>query len=241
MRRFMHVAVFAFITLVSAVILAAVAYQFAAVRERLADASPALGSTAVPFLVDGLEDEDNVVQVRSALALRKIGPDAVAVLVDSLNEPCSNTRRKAALALGIIGDASAVAALSQMVRAETDRETRLTAIRALQMMGPRACGAVSPLLEAFASPDAEIRAVAGDTLGLVGIGDQDVIAALVAALDDDDAQVRRLAAHALGRMQAKEAAIALERATGDPDRTVAATAALSLQLLPLDVALRANP
>jgi HEAT repeat protein len=209
MRRLIQFSAFAAVMLAGVVVLAAVLWQFAAIREAAVDAATVIGAPAVPLLLDALDDEDKIVQVRAGLALREIGPAAVPVLLDSLAAPRPDRRRQAALALGIIEAHEAIPQLIEGVRSEPDKGARLAAMRALQPMGRHAVAAIPAFLEVLANPDADLRATAAECLGFSAGGDRKAIAALVAVLGDSDARVHSNASHALTRMRAIQA---LERA-----------------------------
>jgi HEAT repeat protein len=200
-----HIAGFALITSAGAIVLAAVLWQLAAIRERVIDAIPVAGTAAIPLLLNALDDEDTIVQVRAGLALREIGPEAVPVLLDAMSDPRPDRRRQAALALGIIEAHEAIPQLIEAVRTEPDKGARLAAMRALQPMGRHTVPAIPAFLEMLANPDAELRAMAADCLGFVAGGDRKAVAALVAVLGDGDARVRSSAANALARMRAIKA------------------------------------
>ena len=231
MRCLVHMSAFVLVSLAGAAALAAILFQFAAVRELVVDATPAIGPPAVPLLLDALEDEDAIVQARAGFALREIGPAAVPGLIDSLSNACPDIRRKAAMALGIIAAREAIPQLTDAVRTETHKPARLAAMRALHEIGSAAAAAVPTLLEALASPDAEVRATTADALGSVGGADHAAVAALMSSLCDDDTRVRISSALALGRMGAKEAIPALQLAAQDSDAVVAASARYALMAL----------
>ena len=127
-------------------------------------------ASAVPALVDVLDDPDDNVRWTAATTLGKIGPaasDAVPALAAALADRGDPVIHKhAAAALAAIGSAArdAVPGLIGALR-DGDADVREEVRRALSSIGP---SAVPALIEALKDEDAQVRFEAADALTKIG-------------------------------------------------------------------------
>jgi HEAT repeat protein len=162
--------------------------------DQRADALRAIGSfgtdaaTALPQLVNGLQDSDDQVKMAAAWAISQIGPSA---------------------------NLSAVKALEQTLSDSNPRVRSLAAV-ALKGIGLRAVDAVPQLITALNDPIAFVRAPAADALGAIGPAAHDAIDPLAKRLGTNGEQifVLRSICYALGNIgpEARPAIPALEEA-----------------------------
>ena len=86
---------------------------------------------------------------------------------------------------------------------------RVSAIRALWIVGVDADAAIPALIAALRDADDPVREAAGEGLWRLGVADDRVVAALTEALADPEAGVRAQAAESLGRLRPGTAAAAV--------------------------------
>ncbi|MDP5338291.1 MAG: HEAT repeat domain-containing protein [Nodularia sp. (in: cyanobacteria)] len=152
------------------------------------------GNTAIPPLIDILEDEDAEENLRW-YAVRTLGefqhPEAIVSLVDLLKtSENQELKAMAASALGQMGTA-AITALTELLAAE---ETRLLAVRSLAYI--RTQETITPLLSVVQDAQAAVRSATLEALS--SFHDQSIPPVLLKALDDVAAPVRRAAVQGLG-------------------------------------------
>lgn len=128
---------------------------------RMAAAS-ALGQlgeqSAVPQLVDRLDDEDPNVRIRCCAALSQLDhPKAVPALIERLSDPHGGVRREAAVALASIGTDQALAALLDML---DDPNTSIRRVAASSLGASGAIQAVEPLANALNDESSDVRSSA---------------------------------------------------------------------------------
>lgn len=171
-----------------------------------------------------LDDDDDEVRFRAAVALARLG-DARALpsLLESAQRGLPWVRFEALLALGALRDPVSIPVLAQALR-DPDANIRNRAGLGLQGCG---AAAVPVFLGALGDPDADVRRAACYALGQVGASDA-TTALLERIATDADVWVRCGAAWALGRLGAGTALCALERALGDPEASVRAAACTAL-------------
>jgi HEAT repeat protein len=111
-----------------------------------------------------------------------------------------------------------------LIEALSDPKSRYWAEVVLAEIGPEAAAAVEPLAKVAADAPIEERVQA--ILALAAIGEPATTATpqFVAALESPDASLRYVAAYALGKLRAKDADAALEKATASDDQFLAALA-----------------
>jgi HEAT repeat protein len=111
-----------------------------------------------------------------------------------------------------------------LIEALADPKSRHWAEVVLAEIGPEAAAAVEPL--AKIAGDAAVEDKVQSILALAAIGEAATAATppIVAALESSDSSLRYVAAYALGKLRAKDADAALERAAGSDDQFLAALA-----------------
>jgi eukaryotic-like serine/threonine-protein kinase len=175
----------------------------AGARWRSAEALGNLGNdarSAVPALVQLLDDRQEEVRWRAAEALGKIGPAARGA-VSALARTAGGSglpATEAAKALGKIGPgaADAVPALAQQLRS-SDVYLRREVAKSLARIGTGAAPAVGALTAALQDKDKVVRMESARALGRVGGSARGALPTLAAmATRDGDDLVRRAAAEA---------------------------------------------
>jgi len=193
-----------------------------------ANAAEALGSigpdaqTAIPTLLELLQDSQADVRKAAADALGNLGPaskEAVPALTALLSDKESAVRGPAARALGRIGPEAkpAALALAKLLDDKTKYEegvnlvyglgrpleefaktlcVRDNAVTALLRIGPEAT--LPTLRELLGDEEAEARSAAAKGLGLFGPKAKTAVPDLIATLRDESWQVRHSATEALG-------------------------------------------
>ena len=102
--------------------------QDARFRKQLVEALGAVGTPAVPLLIQALGDWDEDVCRAAAEALGAIGdPQAIPALIQALGDDWDAVRRAAAWALGYLGDSRAVPALIKALRDRSENVRRASA------------------------------------------------------------------------------------------------------------------
>jgi HEAT repeat protein len=232
--------------------------QDARFRKQLVEALGAVGTPAVPPLIQALGDRDRDVCVAACRALGAIGDgQAVPPLIQALGDGDSDVRAAACEALGEIGDGQAVPPLIQALR-DRDRDVRVAACEALGAIGD---GQAVPALSVWAHagervaqaalqqmgqaplplPEAVAQVVAQGAWGVLvrALRHEAVRAAvvelgtpavphLIQALGDGDSDVRAAACWALGEIGDRQAVPPLIQALGDGDGYVRAAACRAL-------------
>jgi HEAT repeat protein len=169
-----------------------------------------IGRTAVPPLVNALEDRDSNVRRHAARALGKIGEArAVRPLTAALSDGHEEVRREAAQALREIGNVVAVASFIETLHAREAHVRRF---------------AVDSLMQTFRDQESNVRRHAADAVADGASG----VEALIAALRDSASTVRCGAAQVLGVIRDSRAVEALVQAINDPDPDVREAAVRSL-------------
>jgi HEAT repeat protein len=150
--------------------------------------------TAVPFLIQSLDDSVADVRLAAAQTLGGLGTaarESVNDLTALLNDPVSACRLAAINALGAIGSEAASATDSLTKAAVNDhRKVRAAACRALGAIGSADGSVLKTLVDALGDKDAAVRSQAARSLGGFGPGQPEVLSALTAALSDDSPEVR---------------------------------------------------
>lgn len=214
-----------------------------AIRVAAAETLGKVGSMdpdAVKKLSGTLTDSHGVVRIAGLKALAGVGGKAsvpdIKRLQDSTTDPTMKVRAAAALvALGAEEDANLAVVMAALKdRTPAGKAARLTAIEAVDVIGPKAKPAIPELVVALkdktpvARKDGEqMRARAARALGRLGA--REAIPPLTEMLRDPDRGARRAAADALG-MIGPDAVVAAARlrdlARNDPAVADAAQAAL---------------
>ena len=161
----------------------------------------AIGSAAVPALVELLRDESETLRRNASYALTAIGEPAVDELGKAMHGPDWWTRATAAETIADIG-LPAQAAIPALVDGLTDRSeaVRAQAAEALgttSQMGPTAVPALAVALD---DEDVLVRRNAALSLCRIGPHAHEAVPALKKALQDENRYVRGKAMHTLYRI-----------------------------------------
>jgi HEAT repeat protein len=157
--------------------------------------------TAVPALIEALQDGDPHVRTVAATSLAAVAPgdpETVTAFTGLLHGP---DRLVAVRALARCG-AAAAPAVPDVIGLLQDAEpnVRWNAARTLGLIGPPARAAVPALVATLKDHEAFVREHAAEALGDLGPAAQDAVPALIGVLKDKDARVRRDAARSLGQI-----------------------------------------
>jgi HEAT repeat protein len=173
--------------------------QDARFRKQLVEALGAVGTPAVPLLIQALGDWNSDVRAAACRALGEIGDrQAVPPLIQALGDGGWQVCRAACWALGQIGAPQAVPHLIQNL-GNQNMYVRLAAGGALVKIGRPA---VLPLIQALGDGNEYARFAVYWTLGQ--IGDPQALPHLIQALEDEDEYVRWAAREAVEQIKAKQ-------------------------------------
>ena len=133
----------------------------------------AIGASAVPALMNVLEDERENVRASAAYALGEMGPvaaEAVDGLIALLTDESEEVRRHATSALGMIKEpvSKTVPALVRVLEDREDTDLAFFAAQALTRIGPDAVEAIPALREALVSDSAYVRGFSSEALSQIG-------------------------------------------------------------------------
>lgn len=193
-------------------------------NRRVADELAKIGQSAVPRLIEALNDKDGYVRDVAAKALGKIGDGrAVEPLIHAMqyrdeqvyeDDEDSEARASAAIALGRIGDTRAFEPLAKAV-SDDDLQLSWYAIEALGMIGdPRA---ISILIDSLEHPDFDRRRSARAALVKFG---KEAVLPLISILKDKNRRWRIFAIDALGKIGDTRAIGSLRELLKDQDEHV---------------------
>ena len=192
----------------------------------------AMGSNAVPFLVQWMGNSTSDVQLVSADAfkvLKETGASAVPELAAMLNGTNKLLATVAGSALGHIG----APALPVLIAGLTNRSFRIGVDSGLALveLGTNARPAISILLADLRHPNHFYRERAADILGQLHIEADTVVPALIKLLDDDSKAARFLAITGLANFggEARSAVPTLSRFLKDEDSGFRRTATNALR------------
>jgi len=173
--------------------------QDARFRKQLVEALGAVGTPAVPLLIQALGDWDEDVCRAAAEALGAIGdPQAIPALIQALGDDWDAVRRAAAEALVKIGT-PAVSPLIQALGDDWDAVRRAAAWALGKLGDPQA---VPALIKALGDSVWDVRRAAAWALGK--LGDPQAVPALIQALRDLSENVRRAARQAIQQIETKQ-------------------------------------
>lgn len=206
------------------------------------------GNTAIPRLIEYLDDDNVFRRGNAALLLGQIGnPIVVPDLIFALHDPKPEVRGSAARALGMIGDEGAVESLQQRLydKGKSNPYTLLLervcdiAAKSLQQIGtPKAIQAVeewysmgetAELIKALHSDDLYVLKVAVWSAGRLRI--KEAIEPLIDLLDNANPEIKRGIIWSLGVLRDPRAIIYLLPYTNDEDPLIANSAREALQKL----------
>ncbi|NLB00605.1 MAG: HEAT repeat domain-containing protein [Methanomicrobiales archaeon] len=167
--------------------------------------------TAIPALIDALDDEDTYVRSRAALALGAIGEPARTEIIAALSSGSEHIRQSAVMALGRLGDESSIPPLIEAL-SDPDNEVRRQARSALGDIGKPA---IPPLVGALGS---ENELLWRETIAAFGLIGKPAIPALTMAFrHGDNLRIRMGAIRALGAIGDHRSADILNRALEDDE------------------------
>jgi len=192
--------------------------------------------TAVPALLEALNDKEYGVRALAAEALGRTGASVVPRLIEVVRNGKGEARHNAASALARIGPEarSAVPALLEALHGN-DADLRRESIRALPRVGLPLREVVEALIPLLADPNQEIVSFAANELAYHGKLPEESIPALVPALarvlERKNGAGRHDAMQLLGKFGPKAASAvpALIALLKDEDSDVASTAAYALR------------
>lgn len=182
---------------------------------------PPVSESAIPSLINSLDDDSwNVVEYAMS-DLQRLGANAVEPLIAALKNPDLKVRNRAAEALGRIRDPRAI---KPLIEALKDPDAGWTAgYYGLRFYGS---DAFQPLVAALKDPSPEARMNAANTLG--EMDDLRAAEPMIALLKDSDPGVRWIVASALGDLGSTKAIEPLAAALDDGDIYVQINAATAL-------------
>ena len=185
--------------------------------------------TAIDKLIRGLESDNETLRHAAAksLQLLKAPPEMVAPgLVSLLNDPSPEKHANAIEAIASLGES----VVPKVTNALKNPQLRGPAIQVLTKLGPKAAGAVQPLIEAAKGADPKTRTDIQFALAAIGPAGAPATEMLVESLADKDAGVRESALLALRKIGpgAKGAVQRLTRRMQADDSFEAIASALAL-------------
>lgn len=148
---------------------------------------------------------------------------AVPALMEALNDRTPEIRSQAARTLGSIGEKAKAAVPELVAALKDPNEgVRISAANALSGMGPVAQSALPALIEVLSDPSQGVRSNAIAAIANLGTDGKAALSALVDCLNDPDLGVRQGAITAIGRLghEAKPAVSALSHSLRDPEKEV---------------------
>jgi HEAT repeat protein len=174
-----------------------------------------LGSEALPFLTEMLENPDQAVRARAAYLLGTLGNSlSVGPLFAKLKDPDRDVRINVIQALCTLGDERSLEGILDLFETE-DVGLSDFVLQAAEKFGPKAA---SPLRTALRVGNPRIRSGAALALGRLRL--PGTLPDIVAALDDPSPSVRRSAVKGLDSYHDMSAADGLFRALEDADLEV---------------------
>ncbi len=159
-------------------------------------ADQALTKQAVDKLVHGLGSDDAQIRTAAAKGLQmlKAPPELVApTLMTVANDPDPNVSANVVSALAGLGES----VVPRATKALQNPEYRGLAVRVLTRLGPKASGAVEPLIAAMPEADPDFRAEIQFALAAIGPAAAPATGALAEAISSSDQRVRESALFAL--------------------------------------------
>ena len=208
--------------------------------------------------ISQLKDSSAETRARAAKGLGELkNPAAIDALATAAKDSEKSVRRRVAEALGKIGDAKGVEHLIGLLH-DGDKQVCTAAAAGLKLIGSPAVG---QLLDTMGDSSADVRRLAAFTLGMIKDGsagdklagymdDSDVnvqwsviwalgelkatgaVPKIISTLQNSKVEIVRLrAAEALGKIGDGSAKVALQTATGDSSKKVAAMAKKALSKL----------
>jgi HEAT repeat protein len=202
---------------------------------------PAL-QLAIQKLTQGLKSEDPALRTAAAKGLQMLQPPPELVapyLIELVNDPDPEVQENVINAVASLGES----VVPRLVRGLQNPELRGTAVRVLTRLGPKAAGAVQPLMEASRTADAPLRAEIHFALAAIGPAAAPATQMLAEAIGSDDQHIRESALYALRQIgPAAQAARAplLARMQADDSFDALASAWALARIAPGDAAVAAQ-
>jgi len=152
-----------------------------------------IGRSAIPHLVRTLASRNKDVRAVSAATLETIGStakQAVPALIVACDDLEPTVRCEAAGALGAIrGDVSgSLDKLGELLHNDADETVRLSAVNAIQSLGPQPKSAVSTLVLAVEDKSPDVRAAVARALSEYGADASSAVAPLIEMLSDSESR-----------------------------------------------------
>jgi HEAT repeat protein len=214
----------------------------ALIRRRVVDKLGDLhAQSAIPNLIELLQDSSSRVRYKAIKSLRKIGyrcsfredlSMTIPALIPMLEDPSDWVRTQAAV---ILGDLQVITIVPNLITMLTDKNDRVRnrSADALGKMGDRSV--IPALIETLLDPIDRVRRSAIEAL--MHLKAAEAIPNLIIMLSDRHQNVRRNAAYALEKLEAKEAIPFLENMLGDPDYQVRNMVLRVLEKLKIEVSI----
>src|SRR5262249_30010039 len=169
-------------------------------RQALGPGGP-YAKTAIPLLIDALDEERSFGRSLVAATLADYGPPVVPILVRALASSKARVKAAAAEALGAVRPRSkeAVPALIGALK-DPNRGVRVAVAKSLGRIRQPFDKTALALAAALQDTDLLVRATAVRSLGKLGRGAEPAVPGVVAALKEKDARLRGDAVGALARI-----------------------------------------
>ncbi len=154
---------------------------------------------AVEKLVQGLKSNDARIRTAAAKSLQSLQapPEMVAPeLVRLVNDPDPEVQTNVVEAIASLGES----VVPRVIKALENPQLREAAVHVIQKLGPKASGAVEPLIKASTGVDAELRTHIQLALGAIGPAAAPATDILVKSLASSDAGERESALFALRKI-----------------------------------------
>ena len=154
---------------------------------------------AVDQLTQGLKNDDVTIRNAAAKSLQSLQapPEMVGpALVELMNDPSPEVHANAIEAIASLGES----VVPKVSNALTNPKLRNAAIRVLRKLGPKASGAVQPLIEAANGADPKFVTDIQLTLGAIGPAAAPATDMLIKSIGSKDAGERESALYALRKI-----------------------------------------
>ncbi|MCI0332139.1 MAG: HEAT repeat domain-containing protein [Planctomycetes bacterium] len=191
---------------------------------------------AVEKLVQGLKNNDARIRTAAAKSLQSLQapPEMVApMLVQLANDPDPEVHKNVVEAIAGLGEP----VVPRVIKALENPQLREAAVHVLRKLGPKAAGAVQPLINASTGANSKLRTEIQMTLGAIGPAAAPATDMLVKSLASNDAGERESALFALRKIgPAASAAVKplLQRMQADESFESNAAAWALVQIAPMD-------
>jgi HEAT repeat protein len=198
--------------------------------------------TAVEKLTHGLKSDDAALRTAAAKGLQMLQPPPEMVapaLVAMVNDPDPDVQENVISAMAGLGES----VVPRAARALQNPQLRIPAARLLARLGPKAAGAVSPLMDAARDAEPQFRAQIHFALAAIGPAAAPAAEMLAEAITNENPHIRESALYALREIgpgaSAASAALVKRMQADDSFDAVAAAWALA-KIAPGDAAVAAK-